>query len=381
MTIDVLTTVYIGNAIGIALLLVLIFSNRSRFSQNKDTRMLMKLLLICIMACLADPIVYTVDGRSGIVHTIIIYVGNSWLYMANMLTGIYWVRFLISHLGLKMSTIRKNIYIGVFCFGCLCLIINLFYPIIFSVEGNVYQRTFLYPMYVLIAGLSMLDSIVIYFRAKKKGGVLTFFPIYVFLVPIVVGVTVQSLFYGISVIWASVSIALAGIMTALKNEVIYTDPLTGLYNRFFLEQLQKSMIMQKEVYITGIMADLNGFKSINDRFGHATGDEALIIAAELFDEAVGEYGTVTRYAGDEFVILLNFVDENRVNSVVESIQSAFDNFNAKSKKPYKLSVSMGYSALDLKYQNINEFMNTIDMKMYESKMAYYRSVSHDRRNR
>ena len=380
MSIDVLTTVYIGNALGVALLLVLYFSNRSRMSDDTDVRYVLKLLFFAFFACIVDPLVYTVDGRPGFVNTLIIYLGNSWLYLVNMLTGMYWVRFLIAHLGLKITKTRKIMHRCLFIFGCVCLVLNLFIPLVFSVSDNVYQREFLYPIYVLIAAFYMVDSLVVYYENKRSGGVLTFFSVYVFLVPVVIGVVVQSLFYGISVIWASVAIAIAGLMTALKNEVIFTDPLTGLYNRFYLEQLQKKMV-KKNVFITGVMADLNGFKLINDRYGHASGDEALIIAANLFKQAVGQYDTVTRYAGDEFLILLNSVDEDQVQNLIGQIRETFEGYNAKKEKPYTLSVALGYSTLDLKHQSINEFMNKIDMKMYENKLEYYKGADHDRRNR
>lgn len=94
------------------------------------------------------------------------------------------------------------------------------------------------------------------------------------------------------------ALTVAGIMTALKNEIIFTDCLTGLYNRVYLEFLHKRACNKKDCWVSGIMIDLNGFKQINDNYGHAEGDLALCIVADLFRESFSEYGVVTRYAGD-----------------------------------------------------------------------------------
>ena len=60
------------------------------------------------------------------------------------------------------------------------------------------------------------------------------------------------------------------------------------------------------------MIDLNGFKQINDNYGHAEGDLALCIVADLLLKSFSEYGVVTRYAGDEFVIMLNTTDDQLI---------------------------------------------------------------------
>lgn len=80
--------------------------------------------------------------------------------------------------------------------------------------------------------------------------------------------------------------------------------------------MQKRAYKRKDTWVCGIMIDLNGFKAINDTYGHAEGDTALILAAGLLKNAFGEYGVVTRYAGDEFVVILNTADEQLVQSLI-----------------------------------------------------------------
>ena len=118
------------------------------------------------------------------------------------------------------------------------------------------------------------------------------------------------------------------------------------------------------------MIDLNGFKQINDNYGHAEGDLALCIVADLLRKSFSEYGVVTRYAGDEFVIMLNTTDDQLIQKIIKSAK--------KNDKPYQLSASMGYAITNLSNETIDDFMNRIDEQMYQDKMKYYEH--NDRRN-
>lgn len=120
------------------------------------------------------------------------------------------------------------------------------------------------------------------------------------------------------------------------------------------------------------MADLNGFKEINDRYGHAEGDAALKITAELLRKSFGEYGVVTRYAGDEFVIMLNTTDKRLAENLIERARLNFEKENETNGKPYRLSASMGWAIADLRTETVDDFMNRIDRRMYRDKLDYYR---------
>jgi len=86
-----------------------------------------------------------------------------------------------------------------------------------------------------------------------------------------------------------------------------TDPLTGLYNRrFAMEELENEFINYKKTKnkFSVIIADIDHFKKINDNFGHDCGDQVLKKVAQNLQNAVGERGFVSRWGGEEFLILL-----------------------------------------------------------------------------
>ena len=96
----------------------------------------------------------------------------------------------------------------------------------------------------------------------KKTGSLKLFPVHIFLIPVILGVVIQAFFVEIAITWTSIAISVAGIMTALKNEIIFTDCLTGLYNRVYLEFLHKRACNKKDCWVSGIMIDLNGLNRL-----------------------------------------------------------------------------------------------------------------------
>ena len=103
--------------------------------------------------------------------------------------------------------------------------------------------------------------------------------------------------------------------------------------------------------------------------------------AELLLGSVGSHGTVIRYAGDEFVIVLNTDNEEVAESYRERIKLNLAKFNAAQLKKYKLSVSIGLGIFDLNESSFDEMLEIIDKRMYEDKRLFYETESHDRRHR
>ena len=372
-----LESIYVTNAIGIVLIAVLIVCNLWRFqTRNQADRSLLKMMFLALTSCIADPISYTMKGVSGLLPKFTVYFTSTWLFAANMLAVFFWVRFLTFHLNGGMPNRSRIVVNSVVVIGLVLLVINCFTPIVFSIdENNLYSRTHLYFLYLMIDYSLVVYSLVVYFKSKAKGGALKFFPIWVYIVPILIGGIVQSLFYGISVIPTSIAVSIAGVLASLQNEMIYHDQLTGLFNRSYMLYLLKKYVNNPKVNITGIMIDLNGFKHINDEFGHAVGDDALVTSAQILKSAVNNGGSVIRYAGDEFIVLLNTQDDGDVKKCIAKIRTSFGEFNKDGAKPYMLSVSVGSHKLHAKTESVDTFINVIDARMYEDKKAFYASHS------
>ena len=376
MYVDLPFSVLTSNMISLLLLGTLYLSNRQKMSYDRDMRIVLRMMAITAAANVADCCVYYLDSSANLVLKAVVFLSGSWLYLGNVLLGYTWAQFLTTHLSIPFDERRRKIYRAGGVLSCVLLVANGFYPLVFRVDENGYRRGPLYSVFLLFAVLYILDSLYLYARCRKKTGTLKLFPIQVFLAPVAVGVVVQSLFLELAIIWTTVAIAIAGILTALKNELILLDGLTGVYNRMYLKFLQEQYC-QKNLRVCGIMIDLNGFKQINDTYGHSEGDKALILVADLLRRSFCEYGVVTRYAGDEFVVMLNTTDEPLVRRLIARAKRNFARANETLGKEYSLSAAMGYAIFDLRAETVDDFMNRIDREMYRDKLAYYEM--HDRR--
>ncbi|MBI2060333.1 MAG: GGDEF domain-containing protein [Nitrospirae bacterium] len=104
-----------------------------------------------------------------------------------------------------------------------------------------------------------------------------------------------------------------------------TDPLTGLGNRRYCEQRLEEELARAQRYdrsLALLLLDLNGFKAINDRYGHAAGDDVLAQVGAALREAIRRTDSVFRFGGDEFVVLLPETTDSGIEEFKERMSNA-----------------------------------------------------------
>lgn len=147
------------------------------------------------------------------------------------------------------------------------------------------------------------------------------------------------------------------------------DTLTGLSNRRGFELTAEKLLAsfrRRGVPATLLYLDLDKFKSINDDFGHATGDEALIEFAQLLDLQLRESDMVARLGGDEFVALL--AETESAETAISRIHQALRERNLSTAKPYGLDVSIGSSVFDPSgTDSLELLLGRADASMYRKK--------------
>ena len=149
------------------------------------------------------------------------------------------------------------------------------------------------------------------------------------------------------------------------------DELTSLYNRrgfFNLAQQQLKLAKRTKKGLLFFIADLDGLKQINDTYGHEKGDMALIEAAGIMKETFRESDIIGRIGGDEFAGVM-LEDSNASAGILATrFQENLDAHNAKSTRPYKLSISIGIAHCDPEASpSIDELLKKADKLMYEQK--------------
>ncbi|WP_083979942.1 putative bifunctional diguanylate cyclase/phosphodiesterase [Demequina salsinemoris] len=126
------------------------------------------------------------------------------------------------------------------------------------------------------------------------------------------------------------------------------DPLTGLANRTLLQDvLQRLLVDQDDAEVGVVAVDLDGFKGLNDRFGHAAGDNALIHVAGVLRGAAAGRGEVARIGGDEFIVVVHSVDCAAVMSeIADAVHAALRTPLQIKRHQIRLSASMGFAVAD-----------------------------------
>jgi diguanylate cyclase (GGDEF)-like protein len=158
-------------------------------------------------------------------------------------------------------------------------------------------------------------------------------------------------------------------LTAEKVHVARHDPLTDLPNRgILLDRLTRALVVarRRRTRVALMFLDLDGFKPVNDRFGHATGDAVLIELAQRLRESVRESDTLARLGGDEFAILVEDAGEAEIDSLCARLVGAVSAgvTVAGQQVPLGASVGVAFSRGDVSAEDL---LRRADLAMYEAK--------------
>lgn len=148
------------------------------------------------------------------------------------------------------------------------------------------------------------------------------------------------------------------------------DPLTKLYNRNYMNKClydAKQVFKETGEVFTVMMIDIDDFKQINDNYGHAVGDEILIMVANCLAENVREYDVVSRWGGEEFLLLFLMLDEEksliRAELIRKKVEQARYNYN---EIDLSVTVTIGVATTGQK-ETIDELINNADSALYKGK--------------
>jgi diguanylate cyclase (GGDEF)-like protein len=161
-------------------------------------------------------------------------------------------------------------------------------------------------------------------------------------------------------------------MNERLEKLSVTDGLTGLFNHRHFWNLMNTELTRVNLHRGNLaltIIDLDDFKRVNDKFGHAVGDLLLQTVATVLKDTVRDTDIVARYGGEEFAVLLPDTDESGVQQVAEKIRAAIEaiRFNVpETDITLKVTVSIGVSVFR---GNRREFFNAADRALYKSKAA------------
>ncbi|WIY51691.1 GGDEF domain-containing protein [Devosia sp. YIM 151766] len=150
------------------------------------------------------------------------------------------------------------------------------------------------------------------------------------------------------------------------REVARRDPLTGLFNRRAFETQLAQYLGRSDVAVA--LVDVDHFKAVNDRFGHAAGDLVLKAVAEALAAAVGAAGHVARIGGEEFAIVLPGVDVAAAEAAAERARRAVENCHiGHGGQVIGVTVSVGVAHAGEPCETADDFLESADRALYGAK--------------
>ncbi len=151
----------------------------------------------------------------------------------------------------------------------------------------------------------------------------------------------------------------------------YTDPLTGLYNRTALNdafQREWKLAQRQRQPLSLLALDIDHFKKINDTYGHAAGDIALIKIAEILRKTVRASDLVFRHGGEEFLVLLNNTGIEGAKLLAERIRKAIAAKDCSDIDPeLSITTSIGVASLNHPEETPQQLLKRADDALYRAK--------------
>ncbi len=157
-----------------------------------------------------------------------------------------------------------------------------------------------------------------------------------------------------------------------REEIEYImshDPMTGLYNRWYMEELLNRYDQQDNTCAL-IMDDLNGLKLVNDAFGHNEGDRFIRKTAAILKRCSGMRDVVCRWGGDEFLILMPDAGTNDAEQLIEHVT---ERCKQESDEKLQLSIALGYALKIGRDDSINDVLRAAEQLTYRRKLMIEKS--------
>ena len=153
-------------------------------------------------------------------------------------------------------------------------------------------------------------------------------------------------------------------------ELALTDPLTGLYNhRYLMRHLGSLIAAGQPAGLAVLMIDIDHFKSVNDRWGHAAGDQVLKQVAETLRSRTRVFDSLARYGGEEFVVVMAGASAADAVRAAERLRVAIQGveFTPDADGPHRLTVSIGLSRSSRPDMTSEKLLGAADRALYRAK--------------
>ena len=347
-------------------------SNKDRTKEDK--------LFNCLI--LSSILFFFFDGIWGMFGTYFnltkfaSYIVNVFYYTFIGLSAYLW--FIYSEIRQESVLVKKRLFL------ILCTIPLIIYEILVIISGytnsifylddigNYFRGDLYLIQWIECYGYMGFTSIKALTKAYKKENFSLkskYTTLGVFLIFPALSGPMQLVLIGAPAVSLGTALAILQAQMHFQRDLISLDYLTQVNNRGELLK-HLSLHMNERENLILYMLDLDGFKNINDRYGHLEGDKSLVRVAEVLKKYCAERNYfIARYGGDEFVIVCQNRDSLELRTLEDEINSELFKYNAHMDNNYELHISVGMAIYDSTIKSIPDFIEKADFDLYRNKEA------------
>lgn len=368
--------------IALAVVLVVLFYGWSTGAHRLEKKAFRTITLLCLLMVSTDIPLWLLDGARFPGARIVLQTAMLLFGISTVGIGGAWLMYCDARV-IKDGNrrLRYILYTLPTIAGTIAALIGLRYGWFYYYdEQNVYHRGAAYLLNLSFVLIQIAGSgLMIIRRGRRMNRVerQDAHSLMFFLVPPLVAIIIQSMFYGMSLIPVGITISLLIAFVQRQGALITIDSLTGLNNGRAFEHYMERWFLEDSpdrlLYVAIVNAD--NFKAINTAFGHRAGDSALVRIGYVIRNACLRQDFVARISGDEFVVAGHRKDTYAIEALVRSIHRAVDSENKTGENPFELALSVGYAVYDPKvHKTLDELVSAADMEMYKAKALRHERI-------
>ena len=359
-----------------AVCIVMYFANRAISEKRLLHNRFFRWLILSVLSLLVlESLTWMLDGSTMHLLIIINYIITVFLFLLTPVPAFLWSLYVESQIFHDVKSLRKLMII----FGIpivICALLTITTPLsnlmFYFDQNQIYQRGPWYPILAVLSILPLITSAISVWIHRSRISKKSMWMITIFSIIALLSAAAQIFFYGLAVIWSSITISILLAQTNLQNDHVYLDHLTGVFNRRQMDiHLADRVRMAREGRpLSCILLDINHFKAINDTYGHVAGDDALKDASVILQSSIRKGDFLARYGGDEFVILTDIDNDETLQMMLLRIRENTVAFNETKDMPYKIRFSAGCAVYRPETSwNEQTFIDHVDSLMYQDKAS------------
>ncbi|MFW5913498.1 MAG: diguanylate cyclase domain-containing protein [Bacillota bacterium] len=355
------------------LVVVLVSYKRNSDLKARQDQIFMALIVLNLLILLFDSIHGSVIGDGRFPYAIFQFLSWS-VYAVPSAVAIGWLYLTGYFLGQKAPQNKWVVWLvhAPFVVSILIAMVSLFTGWYFEIApGNTYERGPLYLLHIIIVYMYLFIAFINILLNRNLLRRDHFYPMLFFAVPPSIVGFIQVMGQEFPFTWAALALSMVMVYLFVLSIQVNTDYLTGLFNRKEYEQKMRMYLKsaQRQKRFGVILIDLDGFKAINDIYGHKIGDDVLKTFAHLLELTFkNKSDTIARIGGDEFAVLVSLKENETAEMLKEQFIKSMKTFNQQGG--FSFSVEASISALEYDHEeapDLEMFLKRLDDQLYNHK--------------